>query len=66
MMLALSGLTVASYLFTFLHLDWPLRWMVWLVVLRFGCGSFVYTPLLAVALSHLPQRRCAWAPGSST
>ena len=28
---ALSGLTVASYCFTFLHLDWPLSWMVWLV-----------------------------------
>jgi MFS transporter, DHA2 family, multidrug resistance protein len=63
MLAALSGLTVASYLFTFLHLDWPLRWMVWLVVLRFGCGSFVYTPLLAVALSHLPPEKVRMGSG---
>jgi DHA2 family multidrug resistance protein len=60
---ALSVLTVASYLFTFLHLDWPLSWMVWLVVLRFGSGSFVYTPLLAMALSHLPPEKVRMGSG---
>ena len=63
MLAALSVLTVASYLFTFLHLEWPLSWIVWLVVLRFGCGSFVYTPLLAVALSHLPPEKVRMGSG---
>jgi MFS transporter, DHA2 family, multidrug resistance protein len=63
MLAALSVLTVASYLFTFLHLEWPLSWMVWLVVLRFGSGSFVYTPLLAVALSHLPPEKVRMGSG---
>ena len=63
MLVALSVLAVASYLFTFLHLDWPLSWMVWLVVLRFGSGSFVYAPLLAVALSHLPPEKVRMGSG---
>jgi DHA2 family multidrug resistance protein len=32
-------------------------------VLRFGCGSFVYTPLLAVALSHLPPEKVRMGAG---
>ena len=39
---------LASYLFTFLSLEWPVSWIVWLVALRFGCGSFVYAPMTAI------------------
>ena len=48
---ALSVFALSSYLFTFLSLDWPRRWIVWLVMLRFSCGSFVYAPMTATALS---------------
>jgi DHA2 family multidrug resistance protein-like MFS transporter len=50
---ALSIFALSSYLFTFLSLEWPLSWIVWLVMLRFSCGSFVYAPLTATALSQL-------------
>ena len=61
MLAAPQRLTVASYLFTFSHLDW-LRWMVWLVALRFGCSSFVYTPARGGAVAS--PREGAWALGS--
>jgi EmrB/QacA subfamily drug resistance transporter len=54
---ALSVFALSSYLFTCLSLDWPLRWIVWLVMLRFSCGSFVYAPMTATALSQLPLEK---------
>jgi DHA2 family multidrug resistance protein len=59
----LSVFAVSSYLFTFLSLEWPLRWIVWLVVLRFGCGSFVYAPMTATALSQLSPEKVRMGSG---
>jgi MFS transporter, DHA2 family, multidrug resistance protein len=60
---ALSIFALSSYLFTFLSLDWPLRWMVWLVVLRFSCGGFAYAPMTATALSQLPPEKVRMGSG---
>jgi len=60
---ALSVMGFASYLFTFVNLDYSLRWIVWLVVLRFSCGSFVYAPLTALALGQLPPDKVRMGSG---
>jgi MFS transporter, DHA2 family, multidrug resistance protein len=63
MLCALSVFTLSSYLFTFLSLDWPLRYIVWLVMLRFSCGGFVYAPMTATALSQLPPEKVRMGSG---
>jgi MFS transporter, DHA2 family, multidrug resistance protein len=60
---ALSVFALSSYLFTFLSLEWSLSWIVWLVVLRFSCGSFVYAPMTATALSQLSPERVRMGSG---
>jgi MFS transporter, DHA2 family, multidrug resistance protein len=63
MLCGLSVFALSSYLSTFLSLEWPLRWIVWLVVLRYGCGGFVYAPMMAAALSQLPQEKVRMGSG---
>jgi MFS transporter, DHA2 family, multidrug resistance protein len=54
---------LSSYLSTFLSLEWPLSWIVWLVVLRFSCGGFVYAPMMAAALSQLSPEKVRLGSG---
>lgn len=63
MLAALSVFALASYLFTSLSLDHPLSWIIWLVLLRFSCGSFVYAPLTATALAQLSPDRVRMGSG---
>jgi DHA2 family multidrug resistance protein len=63
MLCALGAFALSSYLSTFLSLEWPLSWIVWLVVLRFSCGGFVYAPMMAVALSQLPPEKVRMGSG---
>jgi len=63
MLCALSVFALASYLFTSLSLEWPVRWIVWLVALRFGCGSFVYAPMTATALAQLSPEKVRMGSG---
>jgi DHA2 family multidrug resistance protein len=63
MLCALSIFALASYLFTSLSLEWPVSWIVWLVALRFGCGSFVYAPMTATALSQLSPEKVRMGSG---
>jgi MFS transporter, DHA2 family, multidrug resistance protein len=63
MLCALGIFALSSYLSAFLNLEWPLRWFVWLVVLRFSCGGFVYAPVMAVALSQLPPEKVRMGSG---
>jgi DHA2 family multidrug resistance protein len=63
MLCALGTFALSSYLSSFLSLEWPLTWIVWLVVLRFGCGGFVYAPMMAVALSQLPAEKVRMGSG---
>jgi EmrB/QacA subfamily drug resistance transporter len=63
MLCGLSVFALSSYLFTFLSLEWPLSWIVWLVVLRFSCGGFVYAPMTAAALSQLVPEKVRMGAG---
>ena len=60
---ALSLVALASYLFTSVSLERPLSWIIWLVLLRYGCGSFVYAPLMAAALAQLPPEKVRMGSG---
>jgi DHA2 family multidrug resistance protein len=54
---ALCFLTLSSYGFTFLSLDWPLSWIMFLTAVRFiGSGAFL-TAGTAAALSQLPPEK---------
>jgi EmrB/QacA subfamily drug resistance transporter len=59
----LSVFALSSYLSTFLSLEWPLSWIVWLVVLRFSSGGFVYAPMMAAALSQLSPEKVRMGSG---
>lgn len=63
MLCGLGVFAVSSYRFSFLSLEWPLTWIVWLVVLRFSCGSFVYAPMTASALAQLSPERVRMGAG---
>jgi DHA2 family multidrug resistance protein len=64
MLCALAIFTLSSYLFTTsLSLDRPLSWIIWMVVLRYSCGGFVYAPVTAAALAHLPPEKVRMGSG---
>jgi MFS transporter, DHA2 family, multidrug resistance protein len=63
MLCALSIFALSSYLSTFLSLEWPLIWFVWLVVLRFSSGGFVYAPMMAAGLSQLAPDKVRMGAG---
>jgi Na+/melibiose symporter-like transporter len=63
MLCALSIFALSSYLSTSLSLEWPLSWIVWLVVLRFSSGAFVYAPMMAAALSQLAPEKVRMGAG---
>jgi DHA2 family multidrug resistance protein len=63
MLCALSVFALSSYLSAFLNLEWPLSWLVWLVVLRFSSGGFVYAPMMAAALSQLSPEKVRMGAG---
>jgi DHA2 family multidrug resistance protein len=63
MLVALSVIALASYLFTFVSLERSLSWLIGLVLLRYSCGSFVYAPMMASALAHLPPAKVRMGSG---
>ncbi|ETX07883.1 DHA2 family efflux MFS transporter permease subunit [Candidatus Entotheonella palauensis] len=63
MLSALTIFAVSSYLFTFVSLNRPLSWIVWMVALRYSCGGFVYAPMTSAALAHLPAERVRMGSG---
>jgi MFS transporter, DHA2 family, multidrug resistance protein len=63
MLAALSVFALSSYLFSFVSLERPLSWIVWLVLLRYSCGSFVYAPLMATALAQLAPAQVRMGAG---
>jgi DHA2 family multidrug resistance protein len=63
MLCALGIFALSSYLFTFLSLDRPFSWIIWLVVLRYSCGGFIYAPMTSTALSQLPPDKVRMGSG---
>jgi EmrB/QacA subfamily drug resistance transporter len=60
---ALCFLTLSSYAFTFLRLDWPLSWIMGLTALRFLGSSSFLTASTAAALSRLPADKVRLGSG---
>ena len=54
---ALSLFSIASYKLTFLSLEQPLSWMMWISGMQLVAGSFFYTSAVATALSQLPPEK---------
>ncbi len=63
MLSALTIFAVSSYLFTFVSLNRPLSWIIWMVAFRYSCGGFVYAPMTSAALAHLPAERVRMGSG---
>jgi DHA2 family multidrug resistance protein len=63
MLSALTIFALASYLFTFVSLERPLSWIIWMVVLRYSCGGFVYAPMTSAALAQLPPEQVRMGSG---
>ncbi len=63
MLSALTIFAVSSYLFTAVSLNRSLNWIIWMVVLRYSCGGFVYAPMASAALAHLPEERVRMGSG---
>jgi DHA2 family multidrug resistance protein len=54
---------IASYLFSFLTLDQPMSWMVWMIVARYLTIGFIFTPMNAVSLMVLPADKVRMGSG---
>ncbi len=54
---------LSSYGFTFLSLDWPLSWLMWLTGIRFIAASFFFTAATSAALSQLSPARVRMGSG---
>ncbi len=59
----LSMFALASYWFSFLSLDRPMSWMIWMIVARYVTISFIFTPMNAVTLMVLPPDKVRMGSG---
>ena len=54
---------VTSYWFSFLTLDKPMSWMVWMTVWRYISMGFLFTPMNTAALAALPPEKVRMGSG---
>jgi DHA2 family multidrug resistance protein len=54
---------LASYWFSFLDLDRPMSWMIWMIVGRYMTIGFIFTPMNAASLMVLPQDQVRMGSG---
>ena len=59
----LAAFAYASYLFSFLTLDQPVSWMVWMIVGRYVTIGFIFTPMNAVSMMVLPPDKVRMGSG---
>jgi DHA2 family multidrug resistance protein len=59
----LSMFALTSYWFSFLTLDRPMSWMIWMIVGRYLTISFIFTPMNAVSLMVLPPDQVRMGSG---
>ena len=68
-LIILSGLglfALACYASSFLTLERPVSWLVWMIVARYFALGFVYAPLLGASLSALPPEQVRMGSGLVT
>jgi DHA2 family multidrug resistance protein len=54
---------LASYWFSFLELDRPMSWMIWMIVGRYMTIGFIFTPMNAASLMVLPPDQVRMGSG---
>ncbi len=59
----LTMFALASYLFSFLSLDQPMSWMIWMIVGRYLTIGFIFTPMNAASLMVLPPDKVRMGSG---
>jgi EmrB/QacA subfamily drug resistance transporter len=59
----LGMFALTSYWFSFLSLDRPMSWMIWMIVGRYLTISFIFTPMNAVSLMVLPPDQVRMGSG---
>jgi DHA2 family multidrug resistance protein len=60
------GLTlfaIASYWFSFLTLDRPMSWIIWMIVARYVTIGFIFTPMNAASMMILPPDKARMGSG---
>jgi len=55
--------TLSSYWFSFLSLNRPMSWMIWMTVWRYAAIPFMFTPLNAASLLLLPPDKVRMGSG---
>jgi DHA2 family multidrug resistance protein len=53
----------ASYLFSFLTLDQPMSWVIWMIIGRYVTIGFIFTPMNASSLMLLPPDKVRMGSG---
>ena len=59
----LSLFAFASYLFSFLTLDRPMSWIIWMIIARYVTIGFIFTPMNASSLMLLPPDKVRMGSG---
>jgi MFS transporter, DHA2 family, multidrug resistance protein len=53
----------ATYLFSFLTLDRPMSWIIWMIIGRYVTIGFIFTPMNAASLMLLPPDKVRMGSG---
>ena len=59
----LGMFAIACYWFSFLSLDRPRSWMIWMIVARYVTIGLIFTPMNAVSMMVLPQDKVRMGSG---
>lgn len=62
-LIGLGMFAFASYLFSFLTLDQPMSWVIWMIVGRYVTIGFIFTPMNAASLMLLPPDKVRMGSG---
>lgn len=62
----LAFYALASYWFSFLTLERPLRWIIWMIVARYVTIGFIFTPMNAASTLLLPPDKVRMGSGLIT
>ena len=63
MLFGLGLFIVTSYWFSFLTLDQPMSWVLWMTVWRYISMGFLFTPMNTAALATLPPEKMRMGSG---
>ena len=66
MLFGLVMFSVTSYWFSFLTLDQPMSWVLWMTVWRYISMGFLFTPMNTAALATLPPDKMRMGSGLIT